>query len=118
MDRQPITFTIDIGSFDLSLLPVELELLKNDETIRNNAVSQYFTEYFNRIGGQADIVISGDVLTVTWSPNSTDDYDRAVQEIIKLLKQGAYATGESLLKGMVAQYPDDAILLFNYGMVL
>lgn len=118
MDRQPITFTIDINSFDLSLLPIEPELLKNDETLLNNAVSQYFTEYFNRFGGQADIVVSSEILTVTWSPSSMDDYRRAVQETINLLKQGAYATGESLLKGLLTRYPDDAALLFNYGMVL
>jgi len=118
MDRQPITFTIDIGAFDLTLLPIEPELLQNDEALLNNAVSQYFTEYFNRLGGQADIVISKDILTVTWSPSSMDDYGRAVQETIKLLKQGAYATGESLLKGLLTRYPDDTALLFNYGMVL
>jgi tetratricopeptide (TPR) repeat protein len=118
MDRQPITFTIDINSFDLTLLPIDPEILQNDETLLNSAVTQYFTEYFNRFGGQADIAIAGDVLTVTWSPSSMDDYGRAVQETIKLLKQGAYATGESLLKGLLARYPDDAVLLFNYGMVL
>ena len=118
MDRQPITFTIDIGAFDLSLLPIEPELLHNDETLLNNAVSKYFLEYFNRIGGQADVVVSGETLTVTWSPSSMDDYGRSVKETIKLLKQGAYSTGESLLKGLLTRYPEDAVLLFNYGMML
>ena len=118
MDRQPITFTIDIGAFDLSLLPIEPELLQNDRKLLSDAVSKYFTEYFNRFGGLAEIVISGETLTVTWSPSSMDDYRRAVQEIINLLKQGAYSTGEALLKGLLARYPDDPALLFNYGMLL
>jgi tetratricopeptide (TPR) repeat protein len=118
MDKQPITFSIDINSFDLSLLPIDPELLQNDQALLNSAISQYFAEYFNRIGGQADVVQSENILTVTWSPSSMDDYGNAVQEAIRLLKKGAYSTAEPLLKGMLARYPDDALLLFNYGMVL
>jgi tetratricopeptide (TPR) repeat protein len=118
MDKQPITFTIDINAFDLSLLPIEPELLQNDQALLNSAISQYFAEYFNRIGGQADIVQSENILTVTWSPSSMDDYGNAVQEVIRLLKQGAYSTAEPIIKGMLTRFPDDPALLFNYGMVL
>jgi tetratricopeptide (TPR) repeat protein len=118
MDKQPITFTIDINKFDLSLLPIDPELLQNDQALLNSAISQYFTEYFNRIGGQADIVQSENILTVTWSPSSMDDYGNAVQEVIRLLKQGAYSTAEPIIKGMLTRFPDDPALLFNYGMVL
>jgi tetratricopeptide (TPR) repeat protein len=118
MDRQPITFTVDIDAFDLSLLPIEPELLQNDNSLLNKAITQYFADYFERVGGQAEITIAKNTLTVTWSPRLTDDIGNAVKEVISLLKQGAYNTAEPILKGMLIQYPDDPTLLFNYGMLL
>ena len=67
---EPIEFALRISDFDLSLLPIDKSLLESDKELLRQAIVTFFTEYFARAGGHANIVSTQDIVKVTWSPTT------------------------------------------------
>lgn len=102
--------------FELSDLPANYRNL-SDENLYD-AVSSFFSEYFKGIGGEVKIEIINNQVVVKWLPYSLEDTENAIEEAINLLQKGQHAQGEVILAELFKKYPENPIILFNYGMLL
>jgi len=118
MSSEALIFEFKLDDFDFDLLPIANELLMANLDLREKAVSLYCEDYFKRAGGESNIKIDGEYVTVQWSPQSSKDVDAAVEQVIELLSKGAYRQAEPILRTLAAHYPEHPDVLFNYGMML
>jgi len=118
MSSEALIFEFKLDDFDLDLLPIATDLLKANRELHEKAVSLYCEDYFKRAGGESNIKIDGEYVTVQWSPQSSKDVDAAVEQVIALLTKGAYRQAEPILRTLIAHYPEHPDVLFNYGMML
>ena len=115
---EPIEFALRISDFDLSLLPIDKSLLESDKELLRQAIVTFFTEYFARAGGHANIVSTQDIVKVTWSPSSLADKDALIEYTAHLLNHGAYSQVEPILTKMAERFPADFTIGFNMGVML
>jgi len=118
MSSEAIIFEFKLDDFDLDLLPIATDLVKANRELHEKAVSLYCEGYFKHAGGESNIKIDGEYVTVQWSPQSSKDVDAAVEQVITLLTKGAYRQAEPILRTLIAHYPEHPDVLFNYGMML
>lgn len=114
----PIEFVLKIADFDLSLLPIDKSLLETDRELLRQAVVTFFTEYFTKAGGKADIISTSDLVRVTWTPASLASKDALIEYTAHLLNRGAYAQVEPILTKMAECFPDDFAIQYNLGVML
>ena len=114
MKKDPLVFTFPLDEFDLAKLPVNPEVLRSNRGLLEEAVSNYFSNQFKAIGGEAQISIRQNTVTVRWVPES--GLSGLVEHGIALLQKGDYGTGLVLLQSAQGQEPDNPIILFNLGM--
>ncbi len=116
MPGEPLNLIFRIEDYDLSLLPIDAELLKSDRQMLEEAVADAYAEQFKKLGGEASIAIANGVVTVRWLPES--DVDQIVERAGRLLSKGDYATGVPILRSLLAKHPGHLGLLYNLGMAL
>ena len=114
MKQEPLVFTFPLDGFDLTKLPVDPEVYRSNPDMLKEAVSNYFSNQFKTIGGEAQISIRQNTVTVRWVPES--GLAGLIEHGISLLQKGDYGTGMVLLQSALRQEPDNPSILFNLGM--
>lgn len=110
MALEPVQF-----NFNVSDLPGYEDIPQND---LHKTITSFFNDYFKAIGGETEIEIHQDTITVQWFPVSMKDTERAVLAAVDFLKKGETSQGETMLSALYEKYSDHPAILYNYGMVL
>jgi Tfp pilus assembly protein PilF len=118
MNQQPFSFTLSLGDFDLSRLPISAVALRSSPDLLAQAVSEYYSAIFRKLGGTANVVVSADAIQVSWHPGIGDPRTLLFDHALDHLKKGRYREADPLLQSLHARFPDDEDVLFNYGMML
>lgn len=118
MNQQPFSFILRIEDFDLSRLPIAAEALRANPDLLAQAISEYYTAIFRKLGGTANVGVADGAVHVSWYPQTGDARDLLFERSLSLLKKGNYREAEPLLHSLHARFPDDQEILFNYGMML
>jgi Flp pilus assembly protein TadD len=116
MKQEPLIFTFNVKDFNLSELPIDPVILRSDRNLLESAISQFYVELFRPLGGDAQISISNDIVTVRWISES--GVSAIVELSIDLLNRGDCGTAIPLLRSALHKKPDDPLVLFNLGMAL
>ena len=118
MNPQPFNFTLGLADFELSRLPISADALRANRDLLAQAISEYYTAIFRKLGGTANVVVSADTIQIAWHPTTGDPRSLLFNQALALLKRGHYREAEPLLQSLHARFPDDEEVLFNYGMLL
>ena len=118
MNEQPFTFTLPMADFDLKRLPIAAEVLRESPDLLAQAVTEYYTGIFQNLGGTANVVTANGVVHVSWFPQTGKARDLLIEQALVYLKQGNYREAEPVLESLLKAYPEDPLVLFNYGMML
>jgi tetratricopeptide (TPR) repeat protein len=118
MNQQPFSFILRLEDFDLGRLPIAADALRANPDLLAQAISEYYTAIFRKLGGTANVAVADSAVHVSWYPLVGDARDLLFERSLGLLKQGNYREAEPLLHSLHARFPDDQEVLFNYGMML
>jgi tetratricopeptide (TPR) repeat protein len=118
MNPEPFSFQYPIADFDLTKLPVDPALLRENPAMLVSAVQTFYQESFRKLGGVANIVVKDGVVSVSWLPKAGDAAEQVMEHALSLLRQGDYKTAEPFLRALIARDADHADALFNLGMML
>jgi tetratricopeptide (TPR) repeat protein len=118
MKPEPFSFQYPISDFDLTKLPVDAALLRDNPALLVSAVQTFYQECFRKLGGTANILVKDGVVSVSWYPKEGDAAGQVMAHALHLLRQGDYRTAEPLLRALLARDPNHADALFNLGMML
>ena len=107
-------FSISPEDFDVSLLPQEARTVESPEF--GEAVHAYLTKEFQDFGGTARIIVSDELIHVTWTPDyaATDPLRVATEK----LNRGQFAEAVQLLEFLRSGSPDDRDILHSLGTAL
>jgi Flp pilus assembly protein TadD len=105
-------FTIDLDSFDTSLLPSGSPLKGTKDFA--TAVHRFLQEQFAGFKGDARIVVSEDTITVEWTPPSSAK--DPIQAAVAKLENGEIIPAITLLELLRQRHPRDFRLLYNLGL--
>jgi tetratricopeptide (TPR) repeat protein len=111
-------FDFELAEFDLNLLPVDAEFLKNNEAVMRSALERYLGEVFDRLPGEKSITHHEDRISVTWRARTSRDMDLLMEWVIGLIRQRAFGTAEIILRALLSKSPDDRRALLNLGILL
>src|SRR5207302_9324586 len=100
--------------FDLSLLPSEAQ--QRDTPAFREAVKEYLSGEFNRMGGWNSVEVDNHVIEVTWTADRKPA-DPLLQ-VVEKLNRGEYPGAITLLRFFLSDRPNDVNLLYNLGMAL
>jgi tetratricopeptide (TPR) repeat protein len=118
MKPEPFSFQYPISDFDLTKLPVDPALLRDNPALLVSAVQTFYQECFRKLGGTANTLVKDGVVSVSWYPKEGDAAGQVMAHALHLLRQGDYRTAEPLLRALLARDPNHADALFNLGMML
>ncbi|MEI6077188.1 MAG: tetratricopeptide repeat protein [Verrucomicrobiota bacterium] len=118
MNEQPFTFKLPLADFDLSRLPISADLLREKPDLMAAAVSDYYTGIFQKLGGTANVLVAEGVVDVSWFPQAGKARDLLFDQALSFLQRANYHDAEPLLQSLYRAFPEDADVLFNYGMLL
>jgi hypothetical protein len=107
MNQQPFSFILRIEDFDLSRLPIAADALRANPDLLAQAISEYYTAIFRKLGGTANVAVADGAVHVSWHPQTGDARDLLFGRSLGLLKQGNYREAEPLLHSLHARFPDD-----------
>ena len=107
-------FSISPQDFDVSLLPPEARTVGSPEF--GEAVHSYLTREFEGFGGTAKIVVSSDVIHVTWSADSSNA--DPLRGAIEKLSRGHSPQAIQLLELLRSRYPTNPDILHALGIAL
>lgn len=113
-----LQFTFRIEDFDLNLLPIDPILLSGDEELLRDAITSFFVEHFQKIGGRADVRVVEEEVQVSWRPNSLLSVENLRDFAFELLKRKDWPNAGSILEVLLDHIPEDFQILHNYGMAL
>ena len=118
MKPEPFSFQYPISDFDLTKLPVDAALLRDNPAMLVSAVQTFYQECFRKLGGTANILVKDGVVSVAWYPKEGDAAGQVMEHALHLLRQGDYRTAEPLLRALLARDANHPDALFNLGMML
>ncbi len=118
MSDQPFTFTLRLEDFDLSRLPIAADALRASPDLLAEAISQYYSDIFRKLGGTANVAVTEGAAHVSWYPKTGAPRDLIFERALALFQKGNYREANPLLQSLHARFPDDEEVLFNYGMML
>ena len=118
MNPQPFSFVLRLEDFDLSRLPISADVLRADRDLLVEAISKYYTAIFQKLGGTATVAIAKGAVHVKWYPETGEPRDLLFNHARALLKRGNYRDADPILHSLHTRYPDDAEVLYDYGMML
>ncbi len=112
--RNVNSFVLSVNDFDVSVLPSQAQEPGTDTF--TEAVSRYFQREYADFGGFVRVVVGGDAIEVTWTPDPTrpDPMDVALRH----LTRGEYPAGIRLMDGLLRYRPTDFRVLYNLGLAL
>ena len=118
MKPEPFSFQYPIDDFDLTKLPVDAALLRENPAMLVSAVRTFYQDCFHKLAGTANILVKDGVVSVSWHPKAGDAVDQVLEHAVSLLRQGDYGTAEPLLRALLAHDANHADALLNLGMML
>lgn len=118
MNPEPFSFQYPIADFDLTKLPVDPALLRENPMMLVSAVQTFYQESFRKLGGVANIAVKDGIVSVSWLPKAGDAAEQVLEHSLTLLRQGDYKTAEPLLRALIARDANHAGALFNLVMML
>ena len=113
-----LSFDFRLAEFDLSLLPVDEEMLKGDEGMMRSTLEEHLREVFDRLPGECRITHHEDHISVVWLPETSQDMDSVMDLVNALIRQRAFGQAETILRTLFSGYPDDRRVLFSLGSML
>ncbi len=114
----PLSFDFRLAEFDLSLLPVQPEMLKGNEAMMRSTLQEHLRVLFERVPGEWRITHHENHISVIWLPETSQDMDSLMDLVIGLIHQRAFGQAETILRTLFSRYPDDRRVLFNLGIML
>ncbi len=114
----PLSFDFRLAEFDLSLLPVDAEMLKSDEAMMRSTLQEHLREVFERLPGELRITHHENHISVTWLPETSQAMDSVMDLVLGLIRRQAFGQAETILRTLLPRYPDDRRVLFNLGILL
>ena len=114
----PLSFDFRPAEFDLSLLPVDAEMLKGNEAMLRSTLQEHLREVFERVQGKWRITHHEEHISVMWLPETSRDIDSVMDLVIGLILRRAFGEAETILRTLLSAYPDDRRVLFNLGIML
>ena len=114
----PLSFDFKPAEFDLSLLPVDPEMLKSNEAMMRSTLEAHLREVFQRLPGEWRITHHENHISVMWLPETSQDMDSVMDLVIGLFHRRAFGQAETILRTLSSRYPDDRRVLFNLGVML
>jgi tetratricopeptide (TPR) repeat protein len=118
MSVDPLSFDFRLAEFDLSLLPVDAEMLKGNEAMLRSTLQEHLREVFERLPGEWRITQHENHISVMWLPETPQDMDSVMGLVIGLIHQRAFSQAETILRTLFTRYPDDRRVLFTLGSML
>lgn len=118
MNPEPFSFQYPIADFDLTKLPVDPALLRENPAMMVSAVQTYYQESFRKLGGVANIAVKDGIVSVSWLPKAGNAAEQVMEHALTLLRQGDYKAAEPLLRALIARDVNHADALYNLGMML
>jgi tetratricopeptide (TPR) repeat protein len=118
MSVDPLSFDFRLAEFDLSLLPVDPEMLKGNEAMMRSTLQEHLREVFERLPGEWRITHHEDHISVIWLPETSQDMDSVMDLVIGLIHRRAFSQAETILRTLFERYPDDRRVLFSLGVLL
>lgn len=118
MKPDPFSFQYPIADFDLTKLPVDPALLRENPAMLVSAVQTFYQACFRALGGTANILVKDGVVSVSWYPKAGDAAEQVFEHALNLLRAGDYRTAEPLLRALLARDPTHTDALLNLGMML
>ena len=118
MKPEAFSFQYPIADFDLTKLPVDPALLRENPAMLVSAIQTFYQDCFRKLGGTAHIVLKEGVVAVSWYPQAGDAAEQVFEHASALLRAGDYRTAEPLLRALLARDANHADALFNLGMML
>lgn len=118
MKPEPFSFQYPIADFDLTKLPVDPALLRENSAMLVSAVQTFYQDCFRKLGGTANILVKDDVVSVSWYPKAGDAAEQVFEHALNLLRAGDYRTAEPLLRALLAHDANHADAILNLGMML
>jgi len=103
-----LSFDFRLAEFDLSLLPVDEEMVKKgDEGMMRSTLEEHLREVFERLPGECRITQHEDHISVVWLPETSQDMDSVMDLVNALIRQRAFGQAETILRTLFSGYPDD-----------
>lgn len=118
MKPEPFSFQYPIADFDLTKLPVDPALLRENPAMLVSAVQTFYQDCFRKLGGTANILVKDDVVSVSWYPKAGYAAEQVFEHALNLLRAGDYRTAEPILRALIAHDANHTDALFNLGMML
>jgi len=118
MNVDPLSFDFRLAEFDLSLLPVDPEMLKGNEAMLRSTLQEHLGKVFERVPGEWRIIPHENHISVLWLPETFQDMDSLMDLVIGLIHRRAFSQAETILRTLFSRYPDDRRVLFNLGIML
>lgn len=118
MKPEPFSFQYPIADFDLTKLPVDPALLRENPAMLVSAVQTFYQDCFRKLGGTANILVKDGVVSVSWLPKAGDAAEQVFEHALNLLRAGDYRTAEPLLRALLARDANHTGALLNLGMML
>jgi tetratricopeptide (TPR) repeat protein len=118
MSVDPLSFDFRLTEFDLSLLPVDAEMLNRNEAMMRSTLQEHLRGLFDRLPGEWRITPHENHISVTRLAETSQDMDSLMTLVIGLIHQQAFSQAETILRALFARYPDDRRVLFNLGIML
>lgn len=118
MKPEPFSFQYPIADFDLTKLPVDAALLRENPAMLVSAVQTFYQDCFRTLGGTANILVKDGVVSVSWLPKAGDAAEQVFEHAVSLLRAGDYRTAEPLLRALLAHDAKHTDALLNLGMML
>ena len=118
MKPEAFSFQYPIADFDLTKLPVDPALLRENPAMLVSAVQTFYQDCFRKLGGTAHIVLKEGVVAVSWYPQAGDAAEQVFEHASTLLRAGDYRTAEPLLRALLAHNANHTDALLNLGMML
>jgi tetratricopeptide (TPR) repeat protein len=118
MTSDPFSFHFPISDFDLSRLPVDPALLRENPSMLVSAIQSFYHQFFLKLGGSANVLVKDGVVAVAWHPTAADPAQQLMAYALKLLKQGDFRGATPLLRAVLVRNPNHKDALYNLGMLL
>ncbi len=115
---EPLSFDFRLAEFDLSLLPVDAEMLRGNEAMLRSVLQKHLREVFDRLPGKCRITHHVDHMSVMWHPEASQDMVPVMDLVIGLVHQQAFSEAETILRTLLKRYPDDRRVLLTLGSMV
>lgn len=108
------SFVLSVNDFDRSVLPSPAQQPGTDAFAEE--VTRHFQREYADFGGFVRVVVGGDAIEVTWTPDPTRPEPMKI--VLRHLNRGDYSEGIRLLEAILRYRPADFQVLYNLGLAL